>query len=176
MSNELDALMMQAGAVDAQIAATAPEAVQAAEEQQVLLSVADENKRGVLLVLGTALPVLGKLYPSLLAVYTDEAQAAIAETVGPLLAKHGIDLKDFGGNYREEIAAALVCGPIAWATVQAVKADIAARAEAPQQPAKPLPAGPAAKPGDIAYRAPEAPPEAGKAVETLGTPAELSGA
>lgn len=170
MSAELDALEMQAAQVDGQVAATAPEAVQAAEEQQVLLSVADENKRGVLLVLGTALPVLGKLYPSLQAVYTDEAQAAIAETLGPLLAKHGIDLKDFGGNYREEIAAALVCGPIAWATVQAVKADIAARMETKPQAEKPKPIRAAPKPGDYDYR-----PDGAGPVADLGTPPELGG-
>lgn len=170
-ATELDGLEMLADQVDSQVAATAPAAMQAEQEQQVLLSVADENKRGVMLVLGTALPVLGKLYPSLLAVYTDEAQAAIAETIGPLLAKHGIDLKDFGGNYREEIAAALVCGPIAWATVQAVKADIAARIEQPQQTAKPATLKGAPKPGDTDYREPA---QAG-AVADLGTPSELGG-
>lgn len=100
------------------------EAAQAADEQAFQI---DQNTGSVRMGLDIAIPFLSKLYPSLADIYTDEARAAVAMTVGPVLTKHGVNLGDIGGQYKEEIAMVAVCGPIAMATYQGIKADIAAR-------------------------------------------------
>lgn len=135
---ELDSLLMQAAGVDAEVASTAPAAVVAQQEAAAVMDLAQQNCQGVGMMLGLAVPILSKLYPSLEKVYTDEACGQIAASVGPLLAKYNVNLADWGSAYKEEIGALFVCGPIAWATVQAVKADIAAR-----NPAKAVAATPA---------------------------------
>jgi hypothetical protein len=158
-NSELAGLMLQAHGVDGELAANAPEAIQQAQELAAVGSLAQENTQGVEMILATAVPVLGKLYPSLVAVYTPDACAAVAMSLGPVLAKYGINLKEWGGKYQEEIGALFVCGPIAWATVQGIKADIAERAGAPKalEQGKPAPAigapeaGKNLKPGDYGY-------------------------
>jgi hypothetical protein len=124
---ELDSLITQAAGVDKEVASTAPAAMVAQQEAAAVMDLAQQNCQGVGMMLGLAVPILSKLYPSLEKVYTEEAQGQIAASVGPLLAKHNVNLADWGSSYKEEIGALFVCGPIAWATVQAVKADIAAR-------------------------------------------------
>jgi L-fucose isomerase-like protein len=100
------------------------EAAQAAAEQAAHI---DQNTSAVRMGLDIAIPFLARLYPSLAEVYTEDARAAVAMTVGPVLTKHGVDLGDIGGQYKEEIAMVVVCGPIAMATYQGMKADLAAR-------------------------------------------------
>jgi hypothetical protein len=103
--------------------------LQAQDEAQQVAAAADKNTASVALMLALAVPFLGKLYPCIIDIYTDEAQAAMAGTLGPVLTKHHINLGDLGGEYKEEIAAVIVCGPIAWATYTGIKADIASRAQ-----------------------------------------------
>jgi hypothetical protein len=155
---ELAGLLMQAAAVDGDLAAQAPEAIAEQQELMVVASLAEENTKGVRMILALAVPILGKLYPSLVDVYTEEACGAVAASLGPLLAKYGINLQEWGGRYQEEIGAAFVCGPIAWATVQGIKADILERAKPEaieihmRSPkiAEPAP-GAKLKPGDYGY-------------------------
>jgi hypothetical protein len=159
--DDLDALAMQAAAVDGEVANTAPGAVLEQQEQAAVLGMAEENSQGVAMILGMAVPLLSRMYPSLAGVYTPEEQAAIAASLGPLLAKYKVSLKDWGSTYKEEIGALFVCGPIAWATVQGIKADIAARAQPNAKPADQLgerkTAGRVPVPGDVDYREPAAP-------------------
>lgn len=109
---------------------------EAAEQEQALAQQVDQNSQAVRMMLDIGVPFLSKLYPSLIDVYTEEARTAVSLTVGPVLTKYGINLGDMGGRYREEIAMVVVCGPIAFATFEGIKADIAARA-------KPVPKAPA---------------------------------
>jgi hypothetical protein len=155
---ELDSLMIEAKGIDGDLAAQAPKAIAEAQEQAAAVTLAESNSQGVKMVLAVSLPVLGKLYPSLVDVYTPEACEAVAASLGPVLADYGVDLQQWGGRYQHEIAAAIVCGPIAWATVQAIKTDIAARVKAAKVVAAPepqpqLPKAPAKslKPGDMGY-------------------------
>jgi len=132
---DIVALQMQADSLDNEVAANGPAAM---IEQQQMGEVADlqsQNTAAVSMMLDLAIPMIGRLYPSLDAIYTPDARAAVAASLGPVLAKHNIDLKQWGGQYQEEIACAIVCGPIALATVAGVKADIAARASAPPKAA-----------------------------------------
>jgi hypothetical protein len=155
-------LMQEAAALDAELGAQTPEARAEAQAAELVGTLAEENVRGVGMILALAVPVLSKLYPSIEAVYTDEACGEVAAALGPVLAKYNVNLKDFGGRWQEEIGAAIVCGPIAWATVQAIKADIAARVgNSPQAvghaKAAALSApGPQPQPGDYGYVEPAA--------------------
>lgn len=122
---DLRRLQLAAGEPNAELQAMEDaEAAQAAAEQAAQ---GDQNSQAVRMGLDIAIPFLCKLYPSLETVYDEQARAAVAMTVGPVLSKHGIDLGDIGGRYKEEIAMVLVCGPIAMATYQGVKADVEAR-------------------------------------------------
>ena len=161
-SGEMLGLMHAADALDGEAAANTPAALMEAQEEAQVASLAQTNSQGVMMVMETALPFLCKLYPSLAGIYDDDAKAAIAGTVGPVLAKYNVDLSAVGGAYREEIACLFVCGPIAWATVEGIKADIAARARpatlAAPKPATFAPSAPVKvtlKPGDYGYKEPE---------------------
>jgi hypothetical protein len=154
----LGPLLAQAGEIDGAVAATAPEAIQAAQEEAAALSLADENTQGVTMIMELALPLICPMFPSLEQVYTAEARQAIAISMGPLLAKYGVNLKEAGGKYKEELVAAMVCGPIAVATYRGIKTDIATRAGAPKAvehvpagAALAAPAPSALKPGDYGY-------------------------
>lgn len=127
---ELDSLAMQAANLDGEVASTTPGAMLEQQEQAAVMGLAEQNSRGVSMIMALAVPILGKLYPSLEGVYTPEACGQVAASLGPVLAKYGVNLEEWGGKYQEEIAALFVCGPIAWATVQGVKADIASRTPA----------------------------------------------
>jgi hypothetical protein len=126
-NSELAVLAAQAGMIDGEMTASGPEAMLAAQEAEQAIVEADQNIASVALILALSVPFLGRLYPSLLVVYTDEAQGAVSATLGPVLTKYGINLGDMGGRWKEEIAAVAVCGPIAIATLEGIKADIAAR-------------------------------------------------
>lgn len=159
--NELDGLIAQAGALDGDAAATSPAAIMEQQAQAEAMGLSDQNSQAVGMMLGLAVPILSRLYPSLEQVYTPETCGALSASLGPVLAKYGVNLTEWGGAYKEEIGALFVCGPVAWATVQGIKADIAARAGAPAAvpvagPATLNPAPPATgpRPGDFAYREP----------------------
>ena len=126
--DNLDALAMQADGLDAEIAAAAPGAIIAQQEEAAALDQGTNNGKALRLMLGLGVPLLGKLYPCIVEIYTEEAQEQVADSLGPVLTKYGVDLGDLGGAYREEIAAAIVCVPLALATVAGMRADIAARA------------------------------------------------
>jgi hypothetical protein len=160
-NKELAGLMLQAGALDGEEDANAPEAIQAAEEAAQAVTLADSNRQGVAMILGVSVPLLSKLYPSLADVYTPEACEAVAASLGPVLAKYGVNLSEWGGKYQEEIGALFVCGPIAYATVQGIKADILERQRvktgepaSASAPALAANAGKVLKPGDFGYKDP----------------------
>jgi hypothetical protein len=154
--NELDALEHAARAVDGDVAAQAPGAVAAAQEEAQASSLADNNGRMVAGVLEMAAPMIAPLYPSVAAVYTPDVCAQVGGALGPVMAKYGIDLGDWGGKYKEELTALFVCVPVALATLKAIKADVAAKQ--PQEQAQALgseavaltPTG-VMKPGDYGY-------------------------
>ena len=128
-NNEMLALAMQADALDGDAAAAGPEAVMAQQQADEGEQQAQTNVGQVRMMLDLGIPILSRLYPSLADIYTPEACGMVAASLGPVLAKYNINLADWGSAYKEEIGALMVCGPIAWATVQGVKADIAARAD-----------------------------------------------
>lgn len=100
------------------------------------------NTGQVRMILALAVPVLGKLYPCLIDIYDDTTCEQVAGTLGPVLTKYGIDLGDLGGKWGPEIAAIMVCGPVAFATYKGIMADIASRgAQVPKAVASTAPQG-----------------------------------
>lgn len=126
--NELDALVGAAAAIDGQVADNAPEAVQAAQEMAQAMTMAETNGRTVAGVLEMASPMIAPMYPKVAAVYTPDVCAQVGGALGPVMAKYGIDLGEWGGRYKEELTALFVCVPIALATFKALKEDVADRA------------------------------------------------
>lgn len=88
--------------------------------------------------------VLSPAFPSLKTIYTPEAIGAAAAAVSAVCVKHGWLESGLMGEYGEEITALIVCGPLAVATYQGVKGDMArmkekAKAEEPVQAVPPVP-------------------------------------
>lgn len=131
--DELEILALGADAIDAQTAAGEPGAMQAAQEGAAQQDEAQNNVSQIALMLAIAVPLLGKMYPSIATIYTEQAQAQVSAALGPVLTKYGVSLSDIASSYGPEIAAALVCVPLAMATIDGVKGDIlASRKQAPK--------------------------------------------
>lgn len=86
-------------------------------------------------LLTAAVAMAGPLFPSIVPLYTPQTIGAASNAVAAVCVKHGWMAGGFAGQWAEEIAAAVVVLPLAYATVQAVKADLAARAQATEKPA-----------------------------------------
>lgn len=128
MSAELDALQGEAAAVDELIAPQVVEPQQDAQPPQAANEAAE-----IVGLLTIASGLFAPVFPSLQKIYTQETMQQIAAAAVPVMNKHGWSTGDVLGKYAEELALAAVALPVALATLQGVKADIAARAnERPQ--------------------------------------------
>ncbi|WP_302172866.1 hypothetical protein [uncultured Hydrogenophaga sp.] len=115
-----------------------------------------------------AVAMLGPMFPSLREVYTPENIEAAASVAAPLCRKHGWLQNGIGGKYAEEIAAAAVLAPLAYATVKGVQKDMAEaqRRKAGTTADAPLP--------DLSAPVPEAP--ASPKTVTFGAPVPVEAA
>lgn len=108
-------------------------------------------------LIGALVGVLAPAFPSLASIYTEQSIGAASHAVAAVCVKRGWLSGGIMGEYGEEIAALIVCGPLAVATWQGVKGDLAkmraakapefhkvGASEAPTEPA-PAFAGPAAE-------------------------------
>lgn len=77
-------------------------------------------------IAGALLAAAAPMFPSVKAIYTDEVTKAAAASIAAVCVKHGWLSGGLMGEYAEEMMALMVCGPLALATVQAVKSDLAA--------------------------------------------------
>jgi hypothetical protein len=86
--------------------------------------------------------IMFPLYPSLEAVYTPEARARVVAALAPVLAKHQFTLAALFGKWGPEINLAFVALPLVNPSIDAIKADRAARAaeRAKEKAAAPSPA------------------------------------
>lgn len=137
-NSELAALTAQAGLLDGELSSSGPEAQVAQAEADQQMQQQEQNTGQVRLIFALAVPVLGRLYPSIADIYTDPTCDQLATVLGPLLTKYGINLGDMGDKWGVEIAAVMVCGPVAMATYHGIQADIAGRDESmrTEQPPK----------------------------------------
>lgn len=106
--------------------------------------------------------VLEPAFPSLPGIYTPEVTAAASGAVAALCQKHGWLREGIGGKYGEELAVALIVGPLAVQTVVAVKADMAARQKTPLAPS-----------GEAVPDVPEVPEQVGSIPVTPSAPGML---
>lgn len=107
-----------------------------------------------------AVATLGPLFPSLRETYTPQVTQAAAQAIAAVCNKHGWAQGGLMGKWGEEIACAAIVGPLAWQTVQGIRADLAARERA-REPAQAI-AGP-----DLS--APVPPPAAPSKTVTFAT-------
>lgn len=74
-----------------------------------------------------ACSALVPLYPSLGRVYTPDVQKALGVALGPLLAKYDLSLAGIFVKWAPELSFAMVAFPLMVPTIEAIKADRAAR-------------------------------------------------
>ncbi|SHL45248.1 hypothetical protein SAMN05216428_102448 [Nitrosospira sp. Nsp11] len=86
---------------------------------------ADELSGYIMLFVSVAKPAL----PSLGVIYTGEVVGAAAAAIASVCEKHGWLQGGLGGEYKEEIAAAMVLLPLGYATYRGVKSDIGVKPE-----------------------------------------------
>lgn len=110
-------------------------------------------------IVQAAVQMLAPMFPSLITIYTPPATQAAAQAVAGVCNKHGWLQGGLMGRWGEEIACAAIVGPLAFATYQGIKGDIAAR-----QPAKAERIGGP----DLSAPVPQAP--AGSREVTFGAP------
>lgn len=125
-AQDLEALQAEAVAVDA-LNAPAPTPTEQPEAeaqaaQQIAATEAAEIAGLLQIMAGLAAP----LFPSLTKIYTPETCQAVGQAAAPVLAKHGWSMGAVLGAWAEELALAAVVLPVAFATWQGVKADMAA--------------------------------------------------
>lgn len=94
-------------------------------------------------LLGALVGVLSPAFPSLAAIYTEQSIGAASQAVAAVCAKRGWLSGGIMGEYGEEITALIVCGPLAVATYQGVKGDLA-KMQAARHPAPPAAIAPEA--------------------------------
>lgn len=99
------------------------EEVEAQEQQAPGVDLATE----IAGLVQAAVGMLAPMFPSLPGIYTPEATQAASVAVAGVCNKHGWMQNGMMGRYGEEIACALIVGPLAFATYKGVQADIAAR-------------------------------------------------
>lgn len=134
--------------------------VEAQEQQAPQVDLAKE----IAGLVQAAVGMLAPMFPSLPGIYTPEATQAASMAVAGVCNKHGWMQGGMMGRYGEEIACVMIVGPLAFATYQGVKSDIADR-----QPVERI-GGP-----DLSAPVPVAGPAPSKAV-TFGAPVTATAA
>jgi hypothetical protein len=133
MSDNLTALAMQAEAIDSELQATTPQAIIEGQAVTQTMDANQQNAEGVAFGLSLALTVLAPIFPSLEGVYPEAVRNQVAQSLAPVLTKYNVNLADIGGNWKEEIGAAIVCVPIALATYKAIRHDLDAKEQKPEE-------------------------------------------
>lgn len=110
------AALMQAAQGGTPVPGAAPEA-----EKEDAPDLAGEIAGAILMVVGILRPAL----PSVAALYPPEVAGGVGAAVAEVCKKHGWLEGGFMGEWKEEIACVLMVGPLAYATYDAAKGDIA---------------------------------------------------
>lgn len=159
MSGEdLNKLAAQADALGAAEAAQNDQAESDAEQAAAAPDLAAE----VAALIGTVAAMLAPAFPSLGVIYSEATCAQLGKAAAPVMEKYGLSTGGLFERWGAEITLAAVALPVGVATVQGVKADLAARKKAAEQ------AG-AAAPDDAPAAAPA--PEGGTPGQLVIKPA-----
>lgn len=136
-TENLDDLAAAAAAIEAE---AAPPAVQPEAEAAPAADVAGE----VAALLKTAAAMLTPAFPCLAEIYTDATCRQLGEAAAPVMAKYGVSVGGLFDRWGAEITLGAVALPVALATYQGVKADLASRNKRPGEAGTPARAGAAA--------------------------------
>jgi len=134
MTDELEKLTSEAAEVDAETLSTPATLEQ--EQEETAQPAHDEvaELSGLLTIVSS---MFAPVFPSLTKIYTPETISSIATAAVPVMTKRGWSVSVLLGQYAEEVALLVVAAPVALATYQGIKSDIAAKnkeAQAPQAP------------------------------------------
>lgn len=140
---ELQKLLLGAAAPEAELEQQA-----LAEQEQALQAtngVASQNAQALEMLIGIAGPTLSTFgFPSVERVLNTVDEGAgctkgqmLAGVWSAVLAKHGVDLGELGGQWREEIAAVVVTLPIGVAIYQGIRNDCRPKSDQEQVGAAP---------------------------------------
>lgn len=129
MSDELTALAVQAGQLDAESQATSPQAIQQQQEeqeqQQQEIDLLSKNAAAIGMMLDLAAPTLGLFkMPTAGKVLADPRnKETLVNAWAPVLTKYAIDISMWGDKYKEEIGACFATWPVVAVLIQAIKHD-----------------------------------------------------
>lgn len=139
MSDEQPTVIPAALIAEARADAAAPAAVPGAPAVAVPINWTQEGRE----LVDFALVLLVPLSPSLAGVYPDPVRAQLAEHIGRVLCKYGLDAAALFGKWAPELGLVFCAAPLIAPTVAAIRADRAARAAPADQPAAaPAPGAP----------------------------------
>lgn len=130
MDSELDQLEVQAAAVDADAAAPDPSAPP--EPEAVAIDAAAE----VAALLQTVAGILTPAFPCLAEIYNEATCQRLGEAAAPVMDKYEVSVGGLFERWGAEITLAAVALPVGIATVQGIKADLAARKAKPEKQAE----------------------------------------
>lgn len=126
MSTELDQLEFQAAAVDAEATANEPGAVPEVEVTQI------DAAAEVAALIQTIAGILTPAFPCLAGIYTESTCRSLGAATAPVMDKYGLSVGSLFEHWGAEITLAAAVIPVGLATVQGIKADIAARHVKPE--------------------------------------------
>ena len=130
----LDSIAAEAAVTDATVAGAAPGAEGAAPGGPGAAPGGDAPQPGAAtaaLLFGLLTGLAGvavKRFPSLAAVWTADAVHTVADALAPLLDKYGLATPEWLEKWKLEISALFLCGPLLFATIAAVRADLESEA------------------------------------------------
>ncbi len=116
-----DLAALAANAQTGEAPAGAPGSEQQIQEQKAPMNLAKEFEMGIQFFRSFFSPI----FPSLKTIYTDEVVLMVSGSVAEVCNKHNWLQDGFLGPYKEEIGCAVVVLPLALATYQGIKGDIA---------------------------------------------------
>lgn len=123
MSENLEALVAEAAAMESE-AQQQKDAAAAPDEQQ---AAAHDLPAEVAALLKTAAAMLAPMFPSLAEIYTDATCQQLGTAAAPVMRKYGLSVGGIFDRWGAEITLAATALPVAVATYQGVKVDLAAK-------------------------------------------------
>lgn len=143
MSEELDQLAIEAAALDAGAAAQQPEFSAPGEAAP---GKSETIAAEVAALLVTTAAMLAPMFPSLASIYTEATCQRLGEAAAPVMEKYNLSVGGLFDRWGAEITLAATALPVGIATLQGIKADLAARNKEKAEPAPDTAAAPAAQP------------------------------
>lgn len=149
MTDDLERLTAEAAALDAAALEPVPDAAGSKTEPE---QAAPDVPGEIAALLKTTALLLAPMYPSLATIYTEETCRALGVAAAPVLDKYGLSVGGLFDRWGAEITLAATALPIAAATYQGIKSDLAAKRKpaAPDKPREPTPPPSAETPPEAA--------------------------